>query len=800
MGKPYAYLKRTALMFKIQPFQLALTPACRCLKTLAFALLVICSTTIAAPKNTAALDELIQAANRADIQIIVLNPNGQINAPEEENKVDNRSDLAKLRIESDQFRNSAQAYILLLPQAQKEIISVLKNRSPSGSTFFYIMIIIYSLLFFAAGYVLIRETYGKRIVGPWFKYIAKQNANPIGYIEKLPILIMRFILGVGGTLLIMLAAYVIDSMVNGKAKTDTEMLSIGYIYASFAMINVVSLLWRMILSPYLAKYRIPKLHADDLQKCTAAAKKLYMWLWIGATMGIIFYLTVSWLAELGVSSTSYGVLNLYLTGISALYSIALIHFNSDVLSGAILQGKKVGRLSISARITARFWVILAITYFIVAWLDLAYDLINGNETRLPLIASTYIIILSVIVVYAIVSYIIEQFFQRQGHFNQRGSAPQNEATRPFQEENEALSINPARRKNSDSTISTFEDLATRIASILALVAGFYALLSVWDIEDLLQSNTLINNSYDVIFILFTGYIAYNFFKIWIDNKITAEGGEVELPPGDEGGAGGASRLATLLPLFRNFLLTLIFISVSLVALMEVGINVAPLFAGAGMVGLAIGFGAQTLVRDVFSGAFFLFDDAFRKGEYIDLGEVKGTVEKISVRSFQLRHHLGRIHTVPFGEIKFLTNYSRDWVMMKLPLRVTYDTDVEKVRKLVKKLGQQLLKDPEIGSQFLQPLKSQGVIEMLDSAMIIRVKFMTKPGDQWVIRKTVYAKLRELFLKEGIRFAHREVTVRLADSQLDSLSQQQKQQLAGAAAMSVEDALNDDDLIKKNAYE
>ena len=321
--------------------------------------------------------------------------------------------------------------------------------------------------------------------------------------------------------------------------------------------------------------------------------------------------------------------------------------------------------------------------------------------------------------------------------------------------------------------------------MLALVAGGYALINVWNIGSLLEDNSFISNSYDVIFILFVGYITYNFFKIWIDNKIADEGGEEELAPGDEGGAGGASRLATLLPLFRNFLLVVITVSVTLIALTEAGINVAPLFAGAGVVGLAIGFGAQTLVRDVFSGAFFLFDDAFRKGEYIDLGEVKGTVEKVSVRSFQLRHHLGRLHTVPFGEIKFLTNYSRDWVMMKLPLRVTYDTDVEKVRKLVKKLGQRMLEDPELGPQFLQPLKSQGVIEMQDSAMIIRVKFMTKPGDQWVIRKTVYAKLRELFMQEGIQFAHREVTVRLADTKVEQLTKAQKQELAGAAALSSE---------------
>jgi moderate conductance mechanosensitive channel len=143
----------------------------------------------------------------------------------------------------------------------------------------------------------------------------------------------------------------------------------------------------------------------------------------------------------------------------------------------------------------------------------------------------------------------------------------------------------------------------------------------------------------------------------------------------------------------------------MIALAELGVDIGPLFAGAGVLGLAIGFGAQSLTRDNFSGAFFLMDDAFRIAEYIDLGSVKGTVEKISLRSMQLRHHRGALHTISFGEIKHQTNYSRDWVMMKLPLRVNYDTDVEKVRKLAKTLGKDLMSHPEVDHIFIQPLKS-----------------------------------------------------------------------------------------------
>jgi small-conductance mechanosensitive channel len=350
------------------------------------------------------------------------------------------------------------------------------------------------------------------------------------------------------------------------------------------------------------------------------------------------------------------------------------------------------------------------------------------------------------------------------------------------EEERDLAAQPAQDPRQPvQVLNSFEALARRIAGVLAFVAGAYAFFYIWDNEGARMVESVLDRLLDILVIVFIGYVVYHAFRIWIDTKIAEETvDEVEVEPGDEGGTSSASRLATLLPLFRNFTLIVVVVTIGLIVLMEIGINVGPLFAGAGIVGVAVGFGSQALVRDIFAGAFFLFDDAFRKGEYLDVGGVKGTVEKISVRSFQLRHHLGALHTIPFGELQVMTNYSRDWVIMKLPLRVTYDTDVEQVRKLIKKLGVELLDDPVIGQNFIAPLKSQGVIEMQESAMIIRVKFMTKPGDQWLVRKRVYEEIRILFEREEIKFAHREVTVRLSGAKVDDLTDDQKNEVAAAA--------------------
>ena len=286
------------------------------------------------------------------------------------------------------------------------------------------------------------------------------------------------------------------------------------------------------------------------------------------------------------------------------------------------------------------------------------------------------------------------------------------------------------------------------------------------------------------------YIVWELFNALIERKLPAEMDALAALEGEGGGA-GATRAETLLPLMRTLLTVVLVTFVVLSVLHSLGIAITPLLAGAGVVGIAIGFGAQKLVQDVLSGIFFLVDDAFRKSEYIEIEELRGTVEKISLRSMQLRHHLGAVQTIPYGEIKTVRNLSRDWVTMKLELRLSYDTDIEKVRKIIKKVGQSMMEDPEMGPSFILPLKSQGVMRVEESALIVRMKFTTKPGEQWVIRREAYRRVRDALAEAGIHFAHREVRVRLPDDVSGEMTPEQKSAIrdtlekAGAAAASAE---------------
>ena len=704
--------------------------------------------------------------------------------------------LSETQVNLSKVRDRLIDLVKKAPRVPGEIIELLRDRSPTGEPKYLLATIFWTLVFLVIGFLFSRFVYGRHVVGPWF--VALQRPDPQGIVGKLPILAIRAALGVGGVLIALgigglLSYSFLDP--SDEVTSKTVLVTLGTVGIGAALMSI----WRMVLSPFLPDYRIPCM--EDVE-----AKRLFRWLSATVTFSFALLAICYWLQEIGLRASDHQFLLISGSLVTVIAIIMMIGANRSAISMALLGGCDGNEATWVQRGFSVLWAPMAILYFIGAWVVQTYRTLIEADVGAPLIVGALIILLAVLVAYGVVAYVIALLFQR-GRALARSQATSRENEMAEEEaarlvsssrlEGDPLSGDGDEESGPSGTspvalgeaqitpklrsMRDFEDLARRTASIVAAGAGLYALIRIWGYGFLLEDGGWLDRLEGVIDITLVGYVIYHALRIWIDTRIEEEGGyELNLEPGDEGVGSSASRLATLLPLFRNFLLFTIFTTIILMVLLEVGINVAPLFAGAGVVGLAIGFGAQTLIRDILSGAFYLFDDAFRKGEYIDIGTVKGTVEKISVRSFQLRHHLGALHTVPFGEITHLTNYSRDWVMMKLPLRVTYDTDVEKVRKLVKKLGQELLDHPLEGPKFLQPLKSQGVYRMEDSAMIIRIKFMTRPGDQWTTRKLVYSRIRELFEANGVKFAHREVTVRLKDREAGELSPDEQQAVAAAA--------------------
>jgi small-conductance mechanosensitive channel len=331
--------------------------------------------------------------------------------------------------------------------------------------------------------------------------------------------------------------------------------------------------------------------------------------------------------------------------------------------------------------------------------------------------------------------------------------------------------------DSKMDIQHYIPLISRCLRIFLVLFLFFIMLRLWGI-DLSFGRLFTRSILSILITVVLGLITWQIIKARIDRKLKEEMPETDEDM-EEGGAGG-SRIGTLLILLRKFVISVLFVIVTLIVLSSLGVNIGPLIAGAGVIGLAIGFGAQTLVKDIIAGIFFLIDDSFRVGDFIETSGTKGMVEHISLRSLRLRSPRGPVHTIPFGSMGTVTNNSRDYIITKLDFRVRYDTDVDKVRKIIKRINAVIQEHPEMGPNLLDKIKSQGVRELDDSAMIMRVKFKTIPGEQFVIRREVFRMIQEMFAQHGIEFAHRNVTVYMPPGEEDK-SDAKKIAEAGAAA-------------------
>jgi len=248
--------------------------------------------------------------------------------------------------------------------------------------------------------------------------------------------------------------------------------------------------------------------------------------------------------------------------------------------------------------------------------------------------------------------------------------------------------------------------------------------------------------------------------IWHYSEALAPSPAIMLPGHeDQNEKRQTSRLSTAMPVVRNLALGAVLAVGALVILSALGVNVVPLLAGFGVLGLALSFGSQALVKDIVSGIFFIAEDAFRIGEYISTGSQQGTVEQIAIRSVRLRHHNGPIHTVPFGQISSVSNYSRDWGTIKFQLKFERESDPELIRKTAKKVGIAMLDDPEFGADFLVPLKMQGIQDITETSIVVRFKFTSLPGNPSIIKREAIKRLISACKAAGLEFASNAVTVK-----------------------------------------
>lgn len=320
------------------------------------------------------------------------------------------------------------------------------------------------------------------------------------------------------------------------------------------------------------------------------------------------------------------------------------------------------------------------------------------------------------------------------------------------------------RINTKGIAETTVRAVRRVTFVLAFLLLLFPALDLagveqsagWQADDL--AGWVTQNGVRIVMILLLGFAASRFAASVIrraQHEIVSDS--------DLRGLEKQKRAQTLGATFQGFLSILIWTVALLMVLRELGVDITPVLTGAGIVGLAIGFGAQSLVKDIIAGVFLIAENQIRIGDVANINGIGGAVEEINLRTVVLRDLEGVVHTIANGEIRTLANRTKDFAFYVIDLGVSYDDDTDTIVEAVREAATDLLADPAYGPSILEPLEVLGVNAFNASEVTLRFRIKTMPLKQWEVGRELRRRIKKTFDARGIRipFPQMDVTLRKA---------------------------------------
>lgn len=673
--------------------------------------------------------------------------------------------LNALSSKSDASEQGARQLLDSIPAFLPDMQRIFLNLCPYGTTHGAVQNVLWVLFYLAAGLLL--ELLFQRLVISKFFLPAQTNDMPpvMSGLDKFMACLIREIPTILGILVFFSGSYIIYFAFIWTDSPHVQLFFLALLLA-ITCIRSIALLTRLLFSPRTAAFRL--LPMDDQLAHTASRALI---LTFGFILTVFMFGVV--LRKLGALDNSIKIFFLLsatmLIGSTAFCAIA---YRSRIRQAIIAAPSEYGGdISWGRKQFAAIWHLLALAYLAILWMLLFNDLIDPDTKR----RGAFVLSFFVVPIWMVCDKLL-QWLVKYAMATLKIHEEQTDTVANLTEEEHL------QRERGRKTFLRVMNISRAGLVVILLVW----LASLWDIYIPVFSN-LSGVFFDTLLILTVAIIFWQFISTWIERKI-----QEAIPPetdkkedDDEwGSAATRGRSYTLLPMLRRFIGTVLVTMVTMTILSSTGVDIGPLLAGAGVIGLAVGFGAQKLVADMFSGFFYLLDDAFRVGEYIEAGGITGTVENISLRNVMLRHHRGMLQIVPHSQLGAITNYMRGGLIVKFSLDFPYDADIDQIRKIIKKVGQSMLEDEEYKDDFIRPLKSQGVREITNSVMTIRAKFTAKPGAHFLIQREAYKRITEALRAKGIHYAHRKVIVDIPSQ--PGASEEQLAMAAGAATREIID--------------
>ncbi len=281
--------------------------------------------------------------------------------------------------------------------------------------------------------------------------------------------------------------------------------------------------------------------------------------------------------------------------------------------------------------------------------------------------------------------------------------------------------------------------------------AFEKMLAHFGIGDIPPWAEFLLSLWDVFLVLLLGWIVLRIVKRIIKvlrNKMLARSVDGE----------DVKRVETLSRVIGYIASVLISVITLMLVLSELGISIAPILATAGVAGIAVGFGAQTLVKDYFTGFVLLLENQVRQGDVVQVGGKAGLVETVTLRYIRLRDYEGAVHYVPNSAIDTVTNRSKEFAFSVIDVGVAYKEDVDRVFDIMRQTAAALRSDEGFGPRILEDLEIAGVENWADSAVIVRCRFRVKPLEQWAVRREYLRRLKREFDNQGIEIPFPHLTV------------------------------------------
>ncbi|MFC7452311.1 mechanosensitive ion channel domain-containing protein [Insolitispirillum peregrinum] len=547
--------------------------------------------------------------------------------------------------------------------------------------------------------------------------------------ERSALLSVRMVVLMVPPVLMAIAAWVALPLVN--ASGDVRSGIAGFVGA-IALLRGVMVFTDTLLHPSEARLRPVPLTDETAQ---------YLLIWIRrlASIAILGYFSISIAGLLGLPRDAATMLLKLLALVLATMAVMFIMQNRQGVARALRKGtskppagrtRRLASQHIRERL-ADVWHVLASLYVIAAFVVWVAEIKDG----FPYMVRATVLTVGVLVATTILSHVLQALLNR-------AFAISSDTETKF----------PGLEQRANRYLPALETVLRAVITLAALLG----VLQAWGINTVGwltegSGQRVASGLITIAFTLTLALVVWEAFSAWIERYFSTT---------DEDGnlLERSARARTLLPLARNVLVVILGAMVILTFLSEIGINIAPLLAGAGVVGLAVGFGSQKLVQDVITGAFMLIEDSISVGDVVQAGTYTGTVESMSIRSLRLRDASGNIHTLPFSTVNTITNMTKDYSFYVLNVGVGYREDTDRVCDVLNEIANDLAQDSEFSHDILTALEIQGVDQFAASAVVIRARIKTKPGKQWRVGREFNRRMKKAFDRYGIEIPYNATTL------------------------------------------